>query len=168
MRVEIDLSDAAISVGKKGLLLAVSDNAGKLIGHLRIGPTGMEWRRGTSLVGRAKKIPLQQVIAVLQDLAPPGPSTASMPPAVMDTSSRSTPRAKKQSGSPQRTPVRTRGRSSRSLDAAPAGRIGPRRGRTRKLDTRVVRAWAQEQGLEVADRGRVSGSVIDQYRKAHR
>jgi hypothetical protein len=30
-----------------------------------------------------------------------------------------------------------------------------------------VRAWARENGLRVSDRGRVSASVVDAYRRAH-
>ena len=35
------------------------------------------------------------------------------------------------------------------------------------LDTRAVRAWAEEQGLEVSARGRLSTDLIDRYRAAH-
>ena len=35
------------------------------------------------------------------------------------------------------------------------------------LDTRAVRAWAEEQGLEVSARGRLSSELIEQYRAAH-
>ena len=36
-----------------------------------------------------------------------------------------------------------------------------------EVDTQAVRAWAQEQGLEVNTRGRISGKVLEQYRAAH-
>jgi hypothetical protein len=35
------------------------------------------------------------------------------------------------------------------------------------LDTRAVRAWAEEQGMEVSARGRLSSDLIEQYRAAH-
>ena len=35
------------------------------------------------------------------------------------------------------------------------------------VDTRAVRAWAEEQGLEVSARGRLSSDLIEQYRAAH-
>lgn len=35
------------------------------------------------------------------------------------------------------------------------------------LDTRAVRAWAAEQGIEVSARGRLSSELIEQYRAAH-
>ena len=35
------------------------------------------------------------------------------------------------------------------------------------LDTRAVRAWAEEQGMEVSARGRLSTDLIEQYRAAH-
>jgi len=48
-----------------------------------------------------------------------------------------------------------RGRSSaKSAEPAP-------------LDTRAVRAWAEEQGIEVSARGRLSSDLIEQYRAAH-
>ncbi len=36
-----------------------------------------------------------------------------------------------------------------------------------ELDTQAVRAWAQQAGLEVNARGRISGTVLEQYRAAH-
>jgi hypothetical protein len=35
------------------------------------------------------------------------------------------------------------------------------------LDTRAVRAWAEEQGIEVSARGRLSSDLIERYRAAH-
>jgi hypothetical protein len=35
------------------------------------------------------------------------------------------------------------------------------------LDTRAVRVWAEEQGLEVSARGRLSTDLIERYRAAH-
>ena len=35
------------------------------------------------------------------------------------------------------------------------------------LDTKAVRAWAEEQGMEVSARGRLSSELIEQYRAAH-
>lgn len=35
------------------------------------------------------------------------------------------------------------------------------------LDAKVVRAWAQEQGLDVPARGRVPASIIESYQLAH-
>ena len=35
------------------------------------------------------------------------------------------------------------------------------------LDTKAVRAWAEEQGMEVSARGRLSSDLIEQYRAAH-
>jgi uncharacterized membrane protein len=35
------------------------------------------------------------------------------------------------------------------------------------LDTRAVRAWAEEQGLEVSARGRLSTDLIERYRASH-
>ena len=35
------------------------------------------------------------------------------------------------------------------------------------VDTKAVRAWAEEQGLGVSTRGRLSTALIEQYRAAH-
>ncbi len=35
------------------------------------------------------------------------------------------------------------------------------------VDTKAVRAWAEEQGREVSARGRLSTELIEQYRAAH-
>jgi hypothetical protein len=46
----------------------------------------------------------------------------------------------------------------------------PRRGRPRRssatVDLAAVRAWAAEAGVQVADRGRISASVLEQYAAA--
>jgi len=36
------------------------------------------------------------------------------------------------------------------------------------VDTAEVRAWARSSGVAVSDRGRISGEVLDAYRKARR
>lgn len=39
-------------------------------------------------------------------------------------------------------------------------------GKATRRDLGAIRAWAQQQGIQVSDRGRVSQSVIDQYEAA--
>lgn len=34
------------------------------------------------------------------------------------------------------------------------------------IDTTAVRAWAREQGIDIKERGRVPGNVVEQYRVA--
>ena len=84
MRVNLDIADAVIDIGDKGLQLALSDNAGSVVGHVRIGHAGVEWRRGASRVGRAKRIPLPQFIAALETAIEAGRAagavTAAAPP----------------------------------------------------------------------------------------
>ena len=49
-------------------------------------------------------------------------------------------------------------------------RIGlkkPGRKAASRTDLSAVRAWAQEQGLQVAERGRISADVIGKYEAAH-
>lgn len=36
-----------------------------------------------------------------------------------------------------------------------------------RLDTAAIRAWAQDQGLRVAERGRISAEVVSKYNAAH-
>lgn len=50
--------------------------------------------------------------------------------------------------------VTNRGRAAAKAEPAP-------------LDTKAVRAWAEEQGMEVSARGRLSSELIEQYRAAH-
>jgi hypothetical protein len=65
------------------------------------------------------------------------------------------------------------------LDAATSAGSGARRGsrsssssrssgrRRGGVDTAAVRAWAQEAGLEVSERGRISHEVLEAYQAAH-
>ena len=51
-----------------------------------------------------------------------------------------------------------------------SGRTGRGSGKAAEpapVDTRAVRAWAEEQGLGVSARGRLSTDLIEQYRAAH-
>ena len=50
--------------------------------------------------------------------------------------------------------VSGRGRASAKAEPAP-------------VDTKAVRAWAEEQGMEVSARGRLSTELLEQYRAAH-
>jgi hypothetical protein len=47
---------------------------------------------------------------------------------------------------------------------ATAGRPGNQAGRN---DRAQIRAWAQEQGITISARGRISASVVEQYEAAH-
>jgi len=40
-----------------------------------------------------------------------------------------------------------------------------RKSRTPKVDTRAVRKWAQAQGYEVSERGRIPQHILDAYQK---
>ncbi|GAA3991742.1 Lsr2 family protein [Thermobifida alba] len=43
-----------------------------------------------------------------------------------------------------------------------------RRGRAERVDTRAVREWAREQGLEISERGRIPQHILDAYRSRNR
>ena len=49
-----------------------------------------------------------------------------------------------------------------------SARRGPRAGRRNasSIDTTAVRTWAREQGIDIKERGRVPGDVVDKYRTA--
>ena len=63
--------------------------------------------------------------------------------------------------------------AARSTSTAPrrVGTTGPGRGRGRRttpsVDLGAVRSWAAESGIQVSDRGRISGAVLKQYEAAH-
>jgi len=48
----------------------------------------------------------------------------------------------------------------------PPGRSARRSGGSSDVDTKHVRAWAKEQGIELKDRGRVPTSVVARFRAA--
>lgn len=47
------------------------------------------------------------------------------------------------------------------------GRRRPPRAGAARLETAVIRAWALDQGLQVAERGRISADVVSKYNAAH-
>ena len=47
------------------------------------------------------------------------------------------------------------------------GRRRPSRGTSARRETAAIRAWAMEQGLRVAERGRISADIVSKYQAAH-
>jgi hypothetical protein len=43
----------------------------------------------------------------------------------------------------------------------------PARSRTTRNNSSAIRAWAAEQGLEVSERGRIPGAIVEKYEAAH-
>ena len=68
MQVRADLSDATIDLGNKGVALKIADNEGKHVGTLRIGRATVEWRKGRTRAQNAKKIKLEELIDLLNDM----------------------------------------------------------------------------------------------------
>lgn len=68
MQVKADLSDATITLGNNGVSLAIADNSGKHHGTLRIGKATVEWRKGKTQAGNGKKIKLETLIELLNEL----------------------------------------------------------------------------------------------------
>jgi hypothetical protein len=60
----------------------------------------------------------------------------------------------------------TTGSSRRGTRSAGTGSRSSTRRRS-GVDTAAVRAWAQESGLEVSERGRISREVMEAYQAAH-
>ena len=58
------------------------------------------------------------------------------------------------------------GRRQTRPGAARRSRSGGSRGRSAEVDPKSVRAWAQEQGLEISSRGRIPAQIIDRYHAA--
>ena len=57
---------------------------------------------------------------------------------------------------------------SKYLEAArPAGAAGRGARAASGLDPKVVRAWAIEAGLDVPSRGRIPGTIVEEYNAAH-
>lgn len=164
MQVNLDIADAGITVGDKGILLSIADNSGSVLGHLRIGNAAVEWRKGASRAGRGKKIPLQQFLSALEESIEGGGSgSATAAPAK---------RAAKATKAAKAAPApvkRGRGRPRKNAAAAPVARPAAKRAarRASAVDTQAVRAWAQAQGLQISTRGRLPGSVLEQYRQAN-
>ena len=47
------------------------------------------------------------------------------------------------------------------------GRKQPARRTASLVDTAAIRTWAQGQGLQVAERGRISADIVEKYNAAH-
>lgn len=48
-----------------------------------------------------------------------------------------------------------------------AGGRRPPRNASARRETAAIRAWAAEQGLQVAERGRISADIVAKYQAAH-
>lgn len=68
MQVGVGMDDVTTTLGTKGMTLYVADNGGKHRGSLRIGKATVEWRDGKTRYGNGKKIALDKLIDVLEDL----------------------------------------------------------------------------------------------------
>jgi len=62
MQVNVKMTDVTIPLGNNGITLAIADNAGTHVGHLRIGQATVEWRRGKVQAGNGKKVPLVKLL----------------------------------------------------------------------------------------------------------
>ncbi len=68
MKVRADLSDAAIELGNNGVELKIADNNGRHQGTLRVGRATVEWRKGQTRPGNGKKIRLERLLDMIEDL----------------------------------------------------------------------------------------------------
>ena len=58
------------------------------------------------------------------------------------------------------------GGSGRRARGTAASEPAPRRHVATDVDPKAVRAWAASQGIEVSSRGRIPGSIVEQFRAA--
>ncbi len=68
MQVKANLSDATITPGNNGVTRAIADSSGKHKGTLRIVKATVEWRKGKTQAGNGKKIRLEKLMDLLDDL----------------------------------------------------------------------------------------------------
>lgn len=66
MQVKLDMDDVTITLGNSGVTLAISQNDGKHVGHLRIGQATVEWRKGRTRAGNGTKMPLSRLIELME------------------------------------------------------------------------------------------------------
>jgi len=78
--VKLDLADAVIAIGEKGVLLSITIRPGPWSDTCGSKGPLSNGRRGASLVGRGRSIPLQQFMATLEE-AVDRPEAASKPKA---------------------------------------------------------------------------------------
>jgi hypothetical protein len=67
MRVNVAMDDVSITLGNKGVTFSVADNAGKHVGHIRVGQATVEWRKGKTRAGNGKKLQLSRLIEILEE-----------------------------------------------------------------------------------------------------
>lgn len=65
MRVKLAMEDVTITLGNNGVTLAIADNDGRHVGHLRIGQATVEWRNGRTRAGNGKRLKLLELIDYL-------------------------------------------------------------------------------------------------------
>lgn len=68
MKVQVKMDDVSIALGRKGVLLKIADNDGVHVGDLRIGSATAEWMKGRVREGNGKKIRIDQLITMLNEI----------------------------------------------------------------------------------------------------
>jgi hypothetical protein len=66
--MKVTLTDVEAQLGNKGVVLYISDNAGKHQGKLRIGQATVEWCKGKTRMGNGTKIKMADFIDHLDSL----------------------------------------------------------------------------------------------------
>jgi hypothetical protein len=66
MQVKMAMDDVTITLGRKGVVLTISDKASGHVGHLRIGQATAEWRKGNTQPGNGKTIRLVDLIKLIE------------------------------------------------------------------------------------------------------
>lgn len=68
MRIRADLSDVTINLGNKGIYLAIADNGGRHVGHLRLGQATGEWMPGRTREGNGVRFQIEELLEVIESL----------------------------------------------------------------------------------------------------
>lgn len=68
MQVGVAMDEVSITLGNKGVTFSVADNGGKHVGNIRVGKATVEWRKGKTQYGNGKKLPLDKLIDLLEDI----------------------------------------------------------------------------------------------------
>jgi hypothetical protein len=157
MRIGLDIADAVVSAGAKGFLITFKNNRGNPVGHLRVKESSFEWHKGANRVGRGRRIAVDDLVASLEQ------STGGAAPAKKAATPVRARRAAVKKAAPAKKAAKPAAKKAVKKAATPAKRAS-----SRAVDVKAVRAWAQKRGLEVSARGRLSQTVLQQYRKSHR
>ena len=143
-----NLTVALFAGGSIGIEVVVR-NGGSVIGSLSVHPSGPEWEQPDGTTLSWSWADFDQLVGGAEPAAQNAPVARSAP-------------AKKAAA--KKAPVKKAAVKKAAVKKAPV-----RRGSTRpggKADPAAVRKWAQDRGIAVSSRGRISAEVLEQYQRS--